>query len=480
MTVPSSKSAAVIFGLMSSAVLLAPHPYLKVHAAELTTKSKARLAADLTKQARQFLAEAADQPKSKILKANLAKLRLALNRQRPVLLSATPLLGLLETKETKLEISNEIVGSLPNSEAPTKAPKLMERFRQKLAGLASGVRKTPLTILHVGRVESGSSLFEKSLRSNLQRQYGNAGPGMIAPTRNVLSSDSLSFELSRAGRWRLDSNQIRHKVGFGLSGMRATSRSSLSSMTVTSKTEPFDWVGVTIATGPSRGTFSMQVGDVEKQFDAHAEEPGSRFFKMAVQGKSATVKPGGGAQTTILNWSMGRDRAGIRHVHFDLLNDNPEESKRLDANLIANDLRTLAPDLILLDRPSLNGELEQAIQDLIAQMTASAPQADLVYLGNHAGLVSHLQQSCLNGSSTEVVKPETAIADEFKNASAWTWSPRRADICAITGQLQQGLVDADAANLTSDYAERQAAALAKWLAKPSAKAGDLVLMRPAK
>jgi hypothetical protein len=450
-------------------------------APDIRARAMKKLAAKLATQARKYAADTPVVSRSEISKTNLAKLRPALNRQRQTLMTAEPLLGLMGTysgKPVEPVISNEVVGSVPNAVAISQPSKPMVRFRQKLSELVAGTGTVPLTILHIGQAAGGTFLFDQSLRTALQKQFGNAGHGMIAPARDLLQNQTAAYEITKAGRWRSETNRLRSKHGFGLSTMRAASRSSLSSMTVTSHNGPFDWVGVTIATGPSQGTFTLKVGEVERKFDAHAEQQGSRFFKLNVQGDSATVQPGGGAQTAILNWSMGRNQPGVRHVHFGLLSDRPNEMRRFDANLIASDLRSLSPDLIMIDGVSRDSDAIREFSDLVAQIRAAAPRADVVQLGAGSDqLAGH--QTCLNFSSNGKAKASVVDVEQINGVASWHWAPSRADVCAIEDQLQQGLVGVDAANLTPDFAERRAAAFVKWLADPAAKSSDVALLKPA-
>ena len=442
------------------------------HADEARAQVMKKLAAALAKQANNYNADLEAALKPAISDENLSKLRPALNRQRKTLLTAEPLLGLLSSSGPEPGVSNEVVGSVSPVSADERPAKPMARFRQKLARLASGTGVDPLTILHIGSADVVSHRFHQSLATALQNQFGYSGHGMVAPARGHLDGEESSLELTKAGRWRLDSIRHRHKQGFGLSAMRATSRSSLSSMTITSKNGPFDWVGVTVATGPSQGTFTLKVGDVEREFDAQAEEQGSRLFKLAVSGDSATITPGGGAQTAVLNWSSGKKEPGVRYVHFDLLSDKTKEIQRLDAALIANDLRNIKPDLIVFDPVSQTGENGQTNHDLIAQIRASAPRADVLFLA------SDDRQAVASRSCLEVALPKSQAASRTRfssnaGAATWQWLPSRADICAAEDQLQQGLVGADTAGLTPDYASRRATALANWLASPSGTIGKI-------
>ena len=243
-------------------------------------------------------------------------------------------------------------------------------------------------------------------------------------------------------------------------------------MTLTSKDGPFDWVGVTIATGPSQGTFKLKVGDVEREFDAHADTPGSKLFKLSAAGEAATLHPGGGAQTVILNWSTGRNRAGIRLTQFDLLTDKAKEVQRLDTNLIANDIRSVQPDLLVFSGVDDTGDARSAVQELIAQIRASSPQADVLFLGADNSQPGSLS-SCLDGITARATAITSSAQNKHAGAAFWRWAPTRADICAIEEQLQQGLVDGEAANLTPDFAARRASALVKWLASPSNPIGKV-------
>ena len=468
-----SRHSAMLFAVMCSAVLSPVVLTPSAIAADTRSQVMKKLAADLNQQAKDYGVQVEQTSQSAIWNENLSKLRPALNRQRQTLLTAKPLLGLLKPSQSGPEISNEVVGSIPENTEEARPTKPMARFRQKLAALATGTGVQSLTIVHVGRSSSGSGQFTSSLKSLLQTRYGNIGPGMVAPARDLLDPLEGSFELTKSGRWRVDSIRRPHKQGFGLSAMRATSRSSLSSMTITSTDGAFDWVGVTVATGPSQGTFKLKVGDVEKEFDAQADVPGSKLFKLSVAGQSATIHPGGGAQTGLLNWTAGKKQAGVRYMRFDLFSDKSKEIDRLDATLVANDLRNLRPDLLIVDHVASEGESGRAIQDLIAQMRAAAPGADILFLGPNQKRFA-TTQSCQGSDLTGTSKTNRQRIAPVSGAATWHWQPNRADICAAEQQLQLGLVSGgernDAANLTSDYDARRANALVKWLANP----GNLV------
>lgn len=442
-----------------------------VNAADSRSQVMKKLAADLAAQAQTYSAQLERASQSTIWNENLDKLRPALNRQRQTLLTAKPLLGLLSSSDPEPNISPEIVGSVSQTSIKEAPSKPLARFRHKLAKLASGTAVSPLTILHIGHSAEGSTGFHENLRRILQDQFGDGGPGMIAPARGLFDDESASVELTKSGRWRMDTVQQGHRHGFGLTAMRATSRSSLSSMTVTSKKNAFDWVGVTIATGPSQGTFKFKVGEVEREFDAQADVPGSKFFKLSVAGNSATIHPGGGAQTAILSWSTGRKQPGIRYVHFDLLSGKAKEMERLEAHLVVNDLRNIKPDLIVFDTRGLSSS-GRAVQDLISQMRASSAQADVLFLGPDKYQVADLQ-SCLGNNRTQSKGVNRFQLEPTDSDAIWQWSPSRSALCALEGQSQQGTAGIDAGIIALSRPAQRASALAKWLVDPSQNIGKV-------
>ena len=134
----------MLFAVMCSAVLSPVVLTPSAIAADTRSQVMKKLAADLNQQAKDYGVQVEQTSQSAIWNENLSKLRPALNRQRQTLLTAKPLLGLLKPSQSGPEVSNEVVGSIPENTADARLVEPMTRFRQKLATLASGTGVQPL------------------------------------------------------------------------------------------------------------------------------------------------------------------------------------------------------------------------------------------------------------------------------------------------------------------------------------------------
>ena len=392
-----------------------------------------------------------------------------------------------ETSAAENSLNNvATVASIPRV-APVKgAFGPLGRFHAKLAALKSGQRKRPITILHIGDSHVASDSFSRGIRTSLQARYGDAGRGMVLPAAAFKYGVADQVKLSTSGRWRGNTALKSRRGKFGISGVSVSSRSSKSSMTLKSKSGPFDWAEVTVAAGPSQGAFTMKAGTVSKRFDAYSKNKGSKTFRINARGRSLKVTPGGGAQTTILNWATGKNRAGIRYVNFGLIGATVDITKRFDKKLVANDVRRLDPDLIIYgygtnegfnDNLDLSAYAKRATR-YVKTLKASAPNADLVYLGAASGLRKKGNRACGGWSVPRKLGPLRKTMRKLasqQNAGYWDWSAKMGGVCGINAWAKKGLAAKDRIHLTSKGYRTSANAFAKWLMQPSSSNVEVAL-----
>ena len=430
-----------------------------------------KLAFKLKKQSQELL-----HGNKSVTESNFEKLRPALQRHRSYLLSKK-VLSVDPNSENVLGssagISNEIVGSIRSVE-PTEAPQSpLVRFHSNLKSLQHSSKAKQVTILHLAPAGDGAKEFAQALREEFHTKYGDAGHGLVSPVRTDLQVNVNDFEVTHTGRWRTEDYRLRNRTGFGLTGLRMTSRSSYSTMSFESQSGEFDWAGVTIATGPSQGAFTLKIGDVEQRFDAYSKIPGSKLYKLDVRGTKATVIPGGGAKTGILSWHTGRTGVGVRYVDLQLAKIRSNEMAKYQETLIRNDLSHLAPDLIIIDRTS--GAADEAaskqLDALVAQVRAVAPGAELLHLGRDSASIAGIQNNCkstlspLDGIQFQSAKPASV--------AQWNWSPNAFDMCSNVKKVVRLGAD-NKFSESVDLITMRANALLKWLTGPANPSRSLV------
>ena len=219
----------------------------------------------------------------------------------------------------------------------------MAKFHTKLAALDAGAAIRPVTILHIGDSHVASDSFSRGIRENLQKRYGDAGRGTTIPAAAFRYGVAAGMAFSSSGPWQSKTARKKNSGPFGLSGVRVTSRSSRARLSMTSQNGSFDWVAVTVLTGPSQGSFTLSAGGVSQRFDAYAKKRGSKRFLIEAKARKAIVRPGGGARTSVLSWSSGKNRPGIRYVNFGLIGATVGVTRRLDAKLVKADIARLKP-----------------------------------------------------------------------------------------------------------------------------------------
>ncbi len=355
------------------------------------------------------------------------------------------------------------------------------RFNSKLAALQSGKRKTAVTILHIGDSHVASDSFSRGIRDELQSLYGDAGRGAVIPAGAFKYGVADKLKMSAVGNWRAKT-ALKHKSGpFGISGVSMSSRSSRSTLKMISQRGAFDWAEVTVLTGPSRGMFTLKVGAVKETFNAWSRTKGSKTFRVNARGNEVEVRPGGGAQTTVLNWATGKDRPGIRYVNFGLIGAKVDITKRFDPKLVANDVGRLNPDLIVYGYGTNEGFNDgenlkiyrRFAEKFVRSLQAAAPNADVVFIGAASGLRKRGNRACGGWSVPPKLNGvRKTIHDIARSTEAgyWDWSAEMGGACGINRWAKQGLAAKDRVHLTMRGYRRSAKGFAKWLTDPVADA----------
>ena len=220
------------------------------------------------------------------------------------------------------------------------------------------------------------------------------------------------------------------------------------------------------------------MGDLEQKFDAHAKSAGSRLFRLDARGTEATVVPGCGAKTAIMSWHSGKTNPGIRYVDFQLSKSRADTIGEglYDAAMIRNDVHQISPDLVIIDRTSsaLSGaeadrDTKKQFDDLVAQIRASAPQAEVLVLNEDSGAGLTIVGSCRTATESQQAIDHPALGGRVKNhlPANWHFTSTASDPCSIDHQLKQALALASGVDQQPEISQLRAKALVKWLTGPA-------------
>lgn len=350
----------------------------------------------------------------------------------------------------------------------------LERFHDKLAAFDAKRRRRPVTVMHLGGTHVAADGFSRGIREDLQARYGDAGRGMVQPAGVAGPGAADQMDMQISGEWTRRHAMKDNEGRFGITGMSIASSSTNASMRLTKTNGPFDWVSVTIATGPDQGKVRLRVGLREKVYSAKAQRRGSHTFRLDTSGTSLIIEPVGEGETTVLNWATGKVRSGIRYVNFGLEDATADVLHRFNTRLMENDVRRIAPDLIVLGYGTTEGfddKLDvsahrQRLTTMIARLKDWAPDADFVFIGAASGLHAKANAVCNGWAPPQKLLPlRRAMKDlamEHK-AAYWDWSAAMGGPCAIDAWAKSGLAEQNRKRLTKTGYRRSARMFSDWL-----------------
>ena len=375
--------------------------------------------------------------------------------------------------------------SLPRDGAP------LARFYAKLEALRAGRRSRPVTILHIGDSHIANDSFTKGIRKRLQATYGDAGRGPMIPPKVFPFARAAQVKMTRSGPWK-SFYSLKNKGGpYGISGVRVSSASRSAKLNVSSENGAFDFVEVTMVTGPSAGGVTISAGGESKTFSARSSRTGSKTVRLSARAKSATVRPSGGGTTSILHWSTGRDRPGVRYVNFGQVGATVNVTKRWNDAILADDLKAMKPDLIVYGygtNEGFNSRLNLAAYRkyataFVRKMQRAAPGADIAFIGAADGASRRTKRGsrCRGGYVTPVrlggVRDTLRKMARDMGAGYWDWAAAMGGRCSVDRWAGQGLAAKDRVHLTGKGYDRSAGLFVSGLLDPASGGGRRVARR---
>jgi hypothetical protein len=274
----------------------------------------------------------------------------------------------------------------PTSDA--NAATLLARFHNDLLSLVAGERTQPVTILHLGDDHVAADRLTASLRKLLQARFGDAGRGLVMPAGVYRSHRADGVRFGLEGDWRSELATETATGGFGLTGARVVTKAKGDGMTVEAESG-FDSAEVLFAGGPERGRaevlFDGQRSNVQtrradvQSVSAATQRPGKRIEIRALQNRSIAVA----------GIVFGHRRPGVRYVNIGFPEADVRALAGLDQAIAGEELRRLAPSLIVLGfgtRAGFDDDLDKTqyaadALSLVKRIRSWAPEASLVIVG---------------------------------------------------------------------------------------------------
>ena len=157
----------------------------------------------------------------------------------------------------------------------------------------------------------------------------------------------------------------------------------------TSMEGPFDWIDVTLMTGPQQGTAAVSVDGDEKTCPTRSPATAQTSIRIHAKARELMIRPKGDGAITVLSVASGTNTSGLIYANVGLPGATVSTIGKWNADFAASDFRRLNPDLIIfeygtregfddaLDMKQYEGHLKLAID----QIKGFAPQASILIIG---------------------------------------------------------------------------------------------------
>jgi hypothetical protein len=268
---------------------------------------------------------------------------------------------------------------------PLPAAQALASAYSALAALQTGKLSRPLSIVHLDGDRITDDRFAGPLREHLIGRFGNAGRGLMQPGIYPIRG----MRIDRGGKWSLESAAGEAQGPFGVSGARVTSLESDAWLRFTATEGPFQWVDATFMTGPYQGTAAVTVDGEVKLVPTKSASTSQTSIRISAKGREITIRPRGDGAITLLSVASGTGAPGVLYSNAGLPGATASSMDKWDAGFVANDLRKLNPDLILIGYGTKEGfaddldvrQYEERLRDAIRKIKTSAPQASILIVG---------------------------------------------------------------------------------------------------
>ncbi|HEY4344101.1 MAG TPA: GDSL-type esterase/lipase family protein [Parvibaculum sp.] len=281
----------------------------------------------------------------------------------------------------------------PNCPQAAPQPDLA-RFYASLDELKSGARKTPVTVLHIGDSHIALDHMTGVLRARWQAAFGDAGRGLPPGVAYPYYSPQ-GYTVAMSGPWAVASSLKAGVAGpFGLQGFRVSSASAGAEIALQTGHD-VGMVEIDAMGGPTSGSLLLKLdGAAPLRLSTRASSPGLvRLHAPAAAAHRVLLTPLGDGPVTLLGWAMLTGKPGIRYDSYGISGATLDVVSHWDAAIVDEQIRALAPDLIMLgygtnegfnDRLDL-GAYAARLEALIVRLKRLAPNASIAVLGSFDG-----------------------------------------------------------------------------------------------
>lgn len=271
---------------------------------------------------------------------------------------------------------------------------LLKPYFDKLAAARDGSGK-PVHILQIGDSHTAGDAITGAWRDLLQARYGSGGRGVMPPGRPFHGYNPRGVNVDMSAGWRISSifgsGSQEPRGPLGLSGFSITStvEGARIGMT-TSANQSFTRFVLCAIARPGAGNLVVSIGGETRRMELGAlitrPECKQMTFDQPQPAVSVAVE---GGPVTITSWASFRESGGVALSNVGVVGSQLVHFGRNDDSVVAEELRSYRPDLIVLAfgtnegfAPRVSGqEYEIVLRSQIGRIRRLAGNVPMLLLG---------------------------------------------------------------------------------------------------
>lgn len=262
-------------------------------------------------------------------------------------------------------------------------------FYRALGDLKTGLRSEPVTVLHLGDSHIAADRLSGDLRNLFQARFGDAGRGTMMPGYPFPYYKARGVSFAKSGHWKA-ANSFKGDPGpYGLSGVRLTAQKKDASLSLDISDGAAEWAEATFAKHPDGGDVTVSFGGAKRTLSTRGASGETAHVRIESKGRKLVLTTLGNDPVSVLSWTVGQNRPGLRYVNFGIPGATADTPRRWNKALVTEGLSRIKPDLIVLGygtNEGFNDALDVAgyktrVTQLLGQLRDGAPHASVLVMG---------------------------------------------------------------------------------------------------
>jgi lysophospholipase L1-like esterase len=314
---------------------------------------------------------------------------------------------------------------------------------RKLDATRRGQTPRGLTILQIGDSHTSADFFSGELRQRLQQRYGSGGAGYLPAGRPHIGVRSSALKVAASSGWTYRAIQKSDDISqFWLSGFNAVASVTGETLSFTSEGPlVFDSIEIEALRQPGGGAIEISLdGVVKSSFDLNAKTIEPLVLRLSPDGvpndrlRKIEIRTRSEGSVNIASVGVFNKQSGISYSSIGYPGASIDLLNKFDQNLMADDLRRLNPQIVVLafgTNEASNKNLDpdryqNNYEKAIGRITSMLPDAKIVLIGPPDGAErpSHCGKPALD-TVCRAAKPESASPSSpsaGSQASDCNWS----------------------------------------------------------